>query len=97
LSEADAACSDDPTITPNPPHASFDTLGGHGTGRYDGATGASADWQFKDGGTANLACLRVTDPNGVLVLYVGTGSPADCTTPPSHGVTTSGGDFQARD
>ena len=97
LSETDAACSDDPTITPNPSNASFDTLGGHGTGAYDGTTGASADWQFKDGGTANLACLRLSDPTGILVLYVGTGSSADCTTPPSHGVAISEGDFQASD
>jgi hypothetical protein len=43
-----ASCSDDPTITPNPPDASFDTHTGGGTGKFDGAAGATATWRLQE-------------------------------------------------
>jgi hypothetical protein len=45
-----ASCSDDPTITPNPPDASFDTHDGKGNGRLNGVLGATAEWRLQDAG-----------------------------------------------
>jgi hypothetical protein len=100
LSETDATCSDDPLITPNPPDASFDTHSGKGTGRYDGALGASVDWKFKDAGepgTTDSACIRVRDSSGAVVLYVGVGAPVDCSLPLSPTVLLTTGNQQAHD
>ena len=44
-----ATCSDDPTITPNPPGAGFDTYVGSGTGVCNGLA-AAATWTFTDAG-----------------------------------------------
>lgn len=44
-----ARCLDDPTITPNPPAAGFDTYVGSGLGRCNGSA-ASATWTFTDAG-----------------------------------------------
>jgi hypothetical protein len=45
-----AVCSDNPAIGPNPPAAGFDTYRGTGTGRYNGASGATIKWTFTDAG-----------------------------------------------
>jgi len=45
-----ANCSDDPTITPKPPSAPFDTFEGFGKGSYNGQTGASIHFKFSDAG-----------------------------------------------
>lgn len=71
LTEAD--CSDDPTINPNPPPAPFDTYHGQGTGRYDGADGATAEWTFTDAGepgTGDHATITIKDAAGNTVLTV---------------------------
>jgi hypothetical protein len=46
----DAACWDDPSITPNPPDAPFDHYFGFGLGRYNGDPGYCAKWIFTDAG-----------------------------------------------
>jgi hypothetical protein len=53
-----ASCSDDPTITPNPPDAPFDTHDGTGDGRLDGVLGATAEWRLQDAGEPNKAVDR---------------------------------------
>src|ERR1043166_675607 len=45
-----ARCSDDPTITPNPPYAPFDTFEGFGTGSYNGQSGAHIHFIVTDAG-----------------------------------------------
>ena len=44
------ACNDDPTLSPNPPGAGFDTHTGTGTGRYNDTSGATVEWVFTDAG-----------------------------------------------
>lgn len=100
LTETDAACSDDPLISPNPPNASFDTHSGKGTGRYDGTIGATVDWKFKDAGepgTLDSECIRVRDQSNAVVLYVGVGAPVDCSLPFSPTVLLTTGNQQAHD
>jgi len=100
LTETDASCGDDPLINPNPPNASFDTLSGKGSGRYDGAVGANVDYKFKDAGepgTLDSACIRVRDSSGMVVLYVGPGAPVDCSLPISQTVPITSGNQQAHD
>lgn len=71
-----ATCSNDPNIVPNPPAAVFDTYKGKGTGRYNGVSGATAEWTFTDQGepgkndTAELVIKDVT--NVTVVSIVGT-------------------------
>ena len=68
-----AVCTDDPTIEPNPPGASFDTYDGAGDGRYNGAPGYCADWRFTDageGGSGDYADIRISDCAGTTVLSV---------------------------
>jgi hypothetical protein len=66
-----SGCSDDPTINPNPPGASFDTIHIMGTGRYNGVPGAAIDATFTDAGepgTADHAKVTITvDGSPVLV------------------------------
>src|SRR5947208_3401507 len=45
-----ASCTDDPTISPNPPYAPFDTFEGYGKGSYNGQSGASIHFKFTDAG-----------------------------------------------
>jgi len=45
-----ASCTDDPTITPTPPYANFDTFEGYGKGSYNGQAGASIHFKFTDAG-----------------------------------------------
>ena len=69
-----AACSDDPSISPNPPAAGFDTYVGKGTGRYNGVPGATAEWTFTDAGEPgvnDVAKLLIKDAGGNTVLSVG--------------------------
>jgi hypothetical protein len=67
-----ARCSDDPTITPNPPGANFDTHDGEGTGRYDGTPGATAEWRLQDAGEpgtgVDRGSITITDANNNVVL-----------------------------
>ncbi len=68
-----ASCSDNPAIEPNPPNASFDTYSGTGTGRYNGASGATAEWTFTDAGEPgnnDTAKIIIKDSNGNIVLSV---------------------------
>lgn len=68
-----ASCSDDPAIEPNPPAAGFDTYKGTGTGRYNGAEGATAEWTFTDAGEPgknDIATIVIKDSSGNIVLSV---------------------------
>jgi hypothetical protein len=70
-----ATCTDDPTISPNPPKAPFDTYTGAGTGRVDGVDGATATWVFTDAGEPGvndrIRELTITDAAGNVVLSLG--------------------------
>jgi hypothetical protein len=66
-------CTDDPTITPNPPDAFSDTYIGKGTGRLDGNPGATAEWKFTDAGepgTNDTAQIIIKDGSSTTVLSV---------------------------
>ncbi len=68
-----AVCTDSPLITPNPPDALFDTYTGTGNGRYNGVSGATAEWVFTDageGGSGDTASILITDAGGNVVLEV---------------------------
>jgi len=68
-----ARCSDDPAIEPNPPTADFDTYEGAGTGRYNGVSGATAEWTFTDAGEpggGDTAQISIKDVGGNVVLSV---------------------------
>ncbi|GEM_PF-1597043 len=68
-----ATCTDDPTIAPDPPPAGFDTYHGTGAGRYNGASGATAEWTFTDAGEPGKydhAEITIKDADGNVVLYV---------------------------
>lgn len=69
----DASCSDDPAINERKPVAGFDTYKGKGTGRYNGISGATAEWTFTDAGEPGIndyAKVVIKDANGVEVLNV---------------------------
>jgi hypothetical protein len=69
-----ATCSNDPAIAPEPPTAGFDTYRGAGFGRYNGVSGAKAEWVFTDAGepgTADTMRITITDVHGNVVLDVG--------------------------
>ena len=68
-----ALCGDNPAVNPSKPDASFDTLTGSGTGRYDGAPGATASWVFVDGGepgSNDRVQLTIKDAGGNVVLAI---------------------------
>jgi len=68
-----AACSDNPNIDPGQPPAGFDTYVGRGTGRFNGAPGAKAEWTFTDAGepgSNDSASIRIKDQNGITVLNI---------------------------
>lgn len=68
-----AACTDDPAIAPNPPAAGFDTHEGAGTGRYNGVSGARAEWTLTDAGEPgnnDIAEIVIRDGDGNVVLSV---------------------------
>jgi hypothetical protein len=80
-----ATCSDDTSITPDPPAASFNTYSGSGTGRYNGVAGATATWTFTDAGEPGRndeVTITIVDAGGNTVLNVGP-------------VTLGGGNYQA--
>ncbi len=73
------ACTDDPSISPNPRHADFDTFTGAGSGRLNGSAGATAEWKFtatgktKDEGAPGIgdtARIVIRDATGAVVLDV---------------------------
>src|SRR5207245_10354642 len=68
-----ASCSDDPSISPDPPSASFDTHRGSGTGRYNGVSGYTVEWTFTDAGepgTSDTARIVIRDAFGFIILDV---------------------------
>jgi hypothetical protein len=68
---ASASCSDDPSISEGKPVAGFDTYRGSGTGRYNGQSGATAEWVFTDAGEPgknDTFTIKVTDASGTVVL-----------------------------
>ena len=68
-----ATCSDNLAISPNPPSAPFDTYKGKGTGRYNGVSGATAEWTFDDKGEPgknDYATIKITDAGNNTVLNV---------------------------
>ena len=68
-----SACSDDPAIKAGKPDASFDTYRGKGVGRYNGVSGATAEWTFTDAGEPgkkDLATLVIKSASGSVVLTV---------------------------
>ena len=65
-----ARCSDNPAIA-NAKNALFDTYAGSGSGRYNGAAGASASWRFVDAGEPgrnDTAQIVIKDAGGNTVL-----------------------------
>jgi hypothetical protein len=72
LTELDStSCSDDPAISEGKPVAGFDTHTGSGTGRYNGADGATAEWTIKDAGEPgrkDTIRITITDADGNVVL-----------------------------
>lgn len=59
-----AGCFDDPSITPNPPAAGFDTYVGKGTGTVNGVSGYTAMWKFTDAGEPGVndtAAITITN------------------------------------
>lgn len=83
-----AECTDDPSINPIPPPAPFDTYEGKGTGRYNGQSGATAEWIFTDAGEPGrddrIKKLIIRDAGGNVVLFV-----------PEPGKTLTYGNHQA--
>ena len=69
-----AFCFDDPSIDEAPPVAGFDSYRGTGTGRYNGVSGATAEWFFTDAGEPgknnDIAEITITDVGGNVVLVV---------------------------
>lgn len=68
-----AVCTDDPNIDESPPVAGFDTYRGKGTGRFNGVSGAKAEWTFSDAGEpgrGDFAEIVITDMGGNTVLTV---------------------------
>lgn len=69
-----ARCIDDPSISPIPPDAPFDTFIGTAVGRLNGVDGSRIEFTFADagepGGRNDRAALKIWDANGNLVLNV---------------------------
>lgn len=68
-----ATCSDDPSITPTPPKANFDTYKGTGTGKLNGKAGATIEWTFTDAGEPgknDSAKIIIKDSSSTTVLSV---------------------------
>ena len=73
LSVTSIACSDDPAIRPHPRPADIDTVTLTGTGRYDGAAGATIELRFTDAGEPgrqDTATMTIRDAGGQVVLNV---------------------------
>jgi hypothetical protein len=71
---ATANCVDDPSISPEPPPAPFDTFHGTAIGRLNGVDGYAIDFTFADagepGGANDMARILITAPDGSVVLNV---------------------------
>jgi hypothetical protein len=68
-----ASCSEDPSFSEGQPAAGFNTYQGTGTGKFDGASGATAQWTLTDHGepgSSDTASFKVTDAAGNVVLNV---------------------------
>lgn len=68
-----ASCTDTPSLDERPPAAGFDTYVGSGTGRYNGVSGATAEWTFTDAGEPghnDFAEILIKDASGNVVLSV---------------------------
>jgi hypothetical protein len=66
-------CINDPGVLQKPPSAPFNTLKGAGTGRLNGAVGASAEWTFVDAGEPgkdDSVKLQIKDAVGNVMLEV---------------------------
>ncbi len=66
-----ALCGDNPAVNPGNPDASFDTLSGGGTGKYNRVAGATATWVFVDGGepgTKDRMTITVKNAAGHIVI-----------------------------
>ena len=70
-----AQCTDDPNIDSRPPRSSrSDTYVGEGTGRYNGQSGATAQWTFTDAGepgTSDTATITVRFGGNVVLTVSG--------------------------
>lgn len=64
-----SVCSDDPSITPDPPVAGHDTILVQGTGRYNNSTGATIEFIAKDAGEPGRNDqVRIRIMNGATVV-----------------------------
>jgi hypothetical protein len=69
-----AYCYDDPNFNPGQPSqkkSAIDSYAGSGAGRYNGASGATAQWLIQDDGepgTTDFFHIKVTDAGGTVVL-----------------------------
>ena len=62
---------DDPTFSPNPPRAGFDTYMGTGNGDVDGMPGATANWTFTDKGEPganDTVNMTIKNSSGTTVM-----------------------------
>lgn len=67
------SCTDSPAINSGNPSASFDTITGTGTGRYNGAAGATISFVFTDAGEPgrnDTASIVIKNAAGATVLTV---------------------------
>jgi len=82
----DATCINDPSFSPNPPAAPFNTYVGEGTGKLNGVSGAEVYFTMTDHGEPGVGRdtikVKIVDAAGNTVL--------DCPT-----VTLEGGNQQA--
>ncbi len=72
-----AFCVMDPSITPNPPTAGFNTYIGTGIGSYNGVAGYKAQWTFTDAGepgTNDHAKIIITNGTGTVVVLSASGN-----------------------
>jgi len=68
-----AVCTDDPIFSEEQPVAGFDTYKGKGIGRYNGITGATAEWEFTDRGEpgkSDTVKLKIVDVGGATVVDI---------------------------
>src|SRR6266568_4651289 len=66
-----ASCSEDPSFSEGQPAAGFNTY--KGTGKFDGVSGATAQWTLTDHGepgSSDTASFAITDASGNVVLNV---------------------------
>jgi hypothetical protein len=70
-----SVCWNDPAISPNPPKAGFNTIEASGSGRLNGALGASISLTFQDAGEPGAGhdsvFLVINNPDNTIALSVG--------------------------